>query len=73
MAPFSTHLRTVARSWLLTLVLATLYLLSGWPGGRAGLVRTVVVKSSAQPPSDVRRVSAIDVPDWSRGPTLDQA
>ena len=56
----SSYLRAVPRAWLFMLALLALYLLSGWPGGPAGLVRTVLVNSSDQVPSDVRRVEAID-------------
>ncbi len=61
MAPLSTYLRTVPRAWLATLALVALYLVSGWADGAAGLVRTVVVNSPRQAPSDVRRVPTIDV------------
>lgn len=61
MAPLSTYLRTVPRTWLATLALVALYLVSGWADGAAGLVRTVVVNSPRQAPSDVRRVPTIDV------------
>jgi hypothetical protein len=45
---------------LSTVVLLALYLLSGWPGDSAGLLRTVVANPSAKVPSDVRRVPGID-------------
>ncbi len=66
-----TSLRAVPRAWLLTLMLLALYLLSGWAGVPAGLVRTVLVNSSAQVPSDTRRVTAIDgagLEAWANAP-----
>jgi hypothetical protein len=71
MAPVSTYLRAVPRTWLATSVLVALYLLSGWPNGAAGLVRTVVADASRQAPPDVRRVAAIDgagLAAWGEGP-----
>ena len=71
MASLSTRLRGVPRVWLLTLALAALYLLSGWPHGPAGLVRTVLANSPARVPSDVRRVKTIDgagLEAWANAP-----
>lgn len=71
MAPLSTYLRAVPRTWLAALILVALYLVGGWPNGAAGLVRTVVVNSSRRAPSDVRRVATIDVAGlaaWTGGP-----
>jgi hypothetical protein len=57
---------------LSTVVLLALYLLSGWSGNRAGLVRTVVVDPSSRLPADVRRVSTIDgagLEAWANSPS----
>jgi hypothetical protein len=60
MVPLTTSLRATPRSWLCLLVLVVLYLLSGWPDGTGGLVRTVVVDPARQTPSDARQVATID-------------